>query len=151
MSYFECFCEGYSLRRVLGIQKYIYKYHTSQLMMPFSVFDLLLFNRWHTWWGEKLIKHDVYWRIWWPISFLLATLGVVKTIRENFSLSKLRKHFLERNKFLELILLIWTIAYLAFLSLGQATVRYFYPLLPILYILAMNFLSNLFKINRENK
>lgn len=137
-TYFKCFGEGYSLKQVLGIQRYIYEYHQSQLMMPFFAFDLLLFNRWHTWWGERLIIADPQWRIWWPVSFFITLLGVV---------SRFKKYFLKKDKPLELILVTWVVIYLVFLSLGQATTRYFFPLLPILYILSVHYFIKLGKIH----
>jgi len=119
-------------------------------MMPFSAFDLLLFNRWHTWWGERLITSDPQWRIWWPASFFLVILGIARIIKENLSISRLKRYFLKKNNSLELILVAWIIIYLAFLSVGQTTTRYFFPILPIFYILAVNSLNKFFKLNTKN-
>ena len=149
-AYFKCFLEGYSLRKVLGIQKYMYEYHKSQLMTPFSAFDLLLFNRWHTWWGERLIASDPQWRIWWPTSFFLAILSIARIIKENFSIGRLKRYFSRKENSLESVLIAWIIIYLTFLSVGQTTTRYFFPILPIFYILAVNSLNKLFKLNTKS-
>lgn len=90
VSYFKLFLDGYTLKKVLGVQRYIYEYHKSQLTILFSSFDLLLFNRWHTWWGENAIITDPQWRIWWPISFFATITGFIKVIKDNQSLNKLK-------------------------------------------------------------
>lgn len=145
VSYFKLFLDGYTLKKVLGVQRYIYEYHKSQLTMLFSSFDLLLFNRWHTWWGENAIITDPQWKIWWPISFFATITGFVKVIKDNPSANKLKKYFLRRENLLELVLLLWIIIYLIFLATGQATTRYFLPVIPIFYILTINYLNKFLK------
>lgn len=134
---------GASIVDIFGIQKYIYHYHKAQLSLPFSFWDLLLLNRWHTWWGTREIISDPQWIIIWPISafftLIYSLLGVFKKI----SVSEQEK-----------IIIIWIIVYSLFLSLGDTSTRYFPPLLPFIYIIAISFLVKItsrVKIKRKLK
>lgn len=128
-SYTKTILDGYSLWQILGVQKYIFYYHQTKIENSFSFWDLILFNRWHTWWGDRSIIHDNTWFIAWPIaifstfSFLIA--AFVKIMRMN-----------EEEKFLS----IWVLVYCGLLSIGNSTTRYFLPLVPVLYILMVSFL-----------
>lgn len=128
-SYTKTILDGYSLWQILGVQKYIFYYHQAKLENSFSFWDLILFNRWHTWWGDRSITHDNTWFIAWPISifstfsFLIASF--MRIIRMN-----------EGEKFLT----TWVLVYCGLLSIGNSTTRYFLPLVPILYILMVSFL-----------
>lgn len=133
-SYFRTIQDGYSLFQILGVQKYILFYHQSKLENLFSFWDLLFFNRWHAWWGERIIISDSTWIIAWPIATVLTTgfalLFLFKKIKIN-SASK--------------IILLWILAYCLLLSGGNSTTRYFLPLLPFLYTFATAFLVVLFR------
>ena len=123
-SYTKTILDGYTLRQILGIQKYIFAYHQSAFVLPFSFWDLLLFNRWHTWWGTNAISSDPQWQIFWPVSVLLAAVGGVLAVFKKLQVSDE-----------EAFLYLWIIAYSAMLSFGYSSTRYFLPLLPFLYIL----------------
>ena len=131
-SYAKTMLDGYSLWQILGVQKYIFYYHQTKLENSFSFWDLILFNRWHTWWGDRSIIHDNTWFIAWPIaifsafSFLIASF--MKMVRMN-----------EGEKFLS----IWVLVYCGLLSIGNSTTRYFLPLVPVLYILMISFLARI--------
>jgi len=128
-SYTKTILDGYSLWQIMGVQKYIFYYHQTKLENSFSFWDLIFFNRWHTWWGDRSVIHDDTWFIAWPIamfstfSFLIASF--VKIIHMN-----------EAEKFLS----IWVLVYCGLLSIGNSTTRYFLPLVPVLYILMASFL-----------
>lgn len=128
VSYFQTFQAGYSLIKVLGIQKYIFVYHKSAFAQPFSFWDLLFFNRWHTWWGDYAILSDAEWSILWPISALIILFFVGFSLWKNIILSAG-----------ELVLLFWISMYAMMLSFGYTSTRYFLPLVPFLYILATSF------------
>lgn len=124
---------GSSILHIIGIQKYIYYYHKAQLDLPFSFWDLLMFNRWHTWWGTRAIASDPQWIIIWPISTILTFAHFLVGISKKILISEPEK-----------ILIIWIVMYSLFLSLGQTSTRYFPPLLPFLYIIAISFLVKIF-------
>lgn len=138
-SYAKTISDGYSLRQIIGIQKYMFYYHQSKLENLFSFWDLILFNRWHTWWGNRSIVSDSAWFIAWPIavfsalSFLIASF--IRRIRIN-----------EAEKFL----FIWVLAYCGLLSIGNSTTRYFLPLVPIFYILMISALVRVVFFLRKN-
>ncbi|MDP2649862.1 MAG: glycosyltransferase family 39 protein [bacterium] len=125
---------GSSIVHILGIQRYIYNYHKLQLSLPFSFWDLILFNRWHTWWGTKGITSDPQWIIIWPISMILTLIYFLAGIFKKVPVSEPEK-----------ILIIWIIAYSLFLSLGQTSTRYFPPLLPFAYIITISFLKKTYE------
>lgn len=134
VSYIKVFAFGYSFRELLGVQKWIFLYHKSQLILPFSIWPLLLLNKWYVWFGNTPIISDPQWRITWP----LITLGSLLTIGF-YLLQKIK-----RNKDVE-VLMAWVIFYLLFFSFGQITARYFVILLPILYMIAIFGLTSLIR------
>jgi len=131
-SYTKTILDGYSLWQILGVQKYMFYYHQTKLENSFSFWDLILFNRWHIWWGDRSIIRDNTWFILWPMaifsafSFLIAWL--VKIMRMN-----------EEEK----VLSIWVLIYCGLLSIGNSTTRYFLPLVPVVYILMVSFLVHI--------
>lgn len=131
---------GYSVFSVFGIQKYILTYHKSKFVLPFTFWDLLLFNRWHTWWGNYAISFDPEWTILWPLFTILSFLSVVLSFIKKIKLSSA-----------EIIVLLWIIAYSLMLSAGYTSTRYFLPLTPFLYIMGISFLYKAFRVmkNRE--
>ena len=129
VSYTRTIQLGSSILHIFSIQKYIFYYHKAQLSLPFSFWDLLLFNRWHTWWGGRAITSDPQWIIVWPISAFLTLIFFIFGILKKISVSEPEK-----------IIIIWIILYSLFLSMGETSTRYFPPLLPFLYIIAISFL-----------
>lgn len=139
-SYTKTIIDGYSIIKTLGIQKYILFYHKSQLINPFSFWDLILFNRWHTWWGDMRIISDSTWHIGWPISIVSTVCFLLFIIRKKLVLSKA-----------EIVIFLWVFSYILLLSGGMATTRYFLPLLPFLYILSFDFVVHIWKTFYEKK
>ena len=125
---------GSSVLNIFGIQKYIFYYHKAQLSLPFSFWDLLLFNKWHTWWGTREVISDLQWIIIWPISMFFTGIFSVLGILRKISISEPEK-----------IIIIWIIVYSLFLSLGETSTRYFSPLLPFIYIIATSFLKKTYE------
>jgi len=134
-SYTRTLQSGYSPLEILGIQKYIFVYHKAKFVLPFTVWDLLLFNKWHTWWGNKAILSDREWNILWPFStvssFGLGLFFIYKKIKISPA---------------EQIIILWILGYMAMLSVGYVSTRYFLPLIPFLYILSFSFIVKIVKI-----
>jgi len=125
LSYIRVFAFGYTINKFLGIQKWVFLYHKSLLILPLSVWPLILLNKWYVWYGNKPVVADSQWIITWPfitmLTFATAVLGVLRKIKLNSNLW---------------ILIAWTIFYFAFFSFGEISSRYFVILIPILYIIA---------------
>lgn len=134
-SYTKTILDGYSFFQILAVQKYIFAYHNSKIIAPFSFWDLLMLNRWHTWWGDRRILHDVHWIITWPISAFLSYASLVLILLKKMKVSEPGK-----------VLFIWIVVYSLLLSIGTSTTRYFLPLLPFLYILAIDLLIKIYQI-----
>jgi len=124
LSYVNTLFTGTGISNYLGIQKWVFLYHKSQLILPFSIWSLLLLNKWYVWWGDKPVIADNQWQITWPIITIGAILiGIFILIKR-----------LPRSPLVELLLL-WSGFYLLFFSFGQITSRYLVILLPIFYII----------------
>ncbi len=126
LSYVRVFAFGYSIHGFLGIQKWVYLYHNSQLILPFSVWPLIILNQWHVWFGNTPVIKDGQWLITWPIISIISLVTVMLYVFKR----------IPRDPKLE-ILMAWFIVYMCFLSLGQTFSRYFVILIPILYIIAL--------------
>lgn len=124
LSYFRIFAYGYSLRSFFGIQKYIFLYHKSQLILPFSIWPLLLFDRWYVWFGNKPFITDSQWSFTWPIlmigSLLVIFLYIWKKINHIITVE---------------VLMIWVVLYILFFSFGQIASRYLVIYIPVLYLI----------------
>ena len=134
-SYARTIQSGYSIWQIFGIQKYIYYYQSSKLILPFSFWDLLFFNKWHTWWGDMRILSDSNWIILWPISFLLSFILFILVLARRVGLQTGEK-----------IVFLWIIFYMAMLSAGTATTRFFLPLSPFFYILSVSCVKKIYTI-----
>lgn len=132
-SYTRTIMDGYSIIQIFGIQKYILAYHKSKFILPFSFWDLLLFNRWHTWWGGNAIIKDPQWIILWPISVILTFVHGIY-----FLIKKLRLNNAEK------FLFIWLIVYTLTLSTGYSSTNYFLTIIPFFYILSVSFLQKVY-------
>lgn len=135
LSYTKTILDGYSFFQILGVQKYIFVYHSSKFMLPFSFWDLLLFNRWHTWWGDRSITFDQQWTVIWPIAVFFTILYLVLALGKKIVLSNSEK-----------IIYFYLLVMSVMLSFGHTSTRYFLPFLPFLYILSIAFLK---KINEK--
>lgn len=127
LSYTRTIQSGYSILQVFSIQKYILVYHKSAFVVPLSFWDLLLFNRWHTWWGNNSIISDPQWQIAWPAAVFLSIFkGIWVLIKKAPVTSD------------EIIIFLWVLFYCLTLSVGYTSTRYFMPILPFLYILGVS-------------
>lgn len=135
LSYTKTIQEGYSIFQVFSIQKYIFFYHKSKLANYFSFWDLIMFNRWHTWWGDRRIIFDPEWFFIWPISIVISyghiLLGILKKIRFSDS---------------EIVISLWILCYCILLSIGFSTTRYFFALTPFLYIISISLIVKVIKL-----
>lgn len=126
LSYIQSYLLRPDLHEFLGIQKWVFLYHKSQLILPFSIWPLIFLNRWHVWFGDKPVITDAQWQITWPAVTLLAFITIIlyllKKVRHNLSVE---------------ILMAWVVLYFLFFSFGQVTSRYFVILIPILYLISI--------------
>ena len=138
-SYIRVFAFGYTFNKFLGIQKWIFLYHKSQLILPFSIWPLMLLNKWYVWYGSKPVISDPQWLITWPLITLLTIATAI--------LSILRKIKVNENVW---VLISWAVFYFALFSFGEITSRYFVILIPILYIISIYGIYSLFKAFKKN-
>lgn len=130
LGYTRTMQDGYTVLQIFSVQKYILFYHKSKLINEFTFWDLLFFNRWHTWWADRRIISDSEWIIIWPITMFFSFLFTIENFFKRLAFSKAEK-----------VIILWVIAYCLLLSIGSTTTRYFLPLVPFLYILSVRFLQ----------
>lgn len=126
LSYLQALLLNPNFREFVGIQKWVFLYHKSQLILPFSIWPLMLLNKWYVWFGDKPIVSDSQWQITWPIitiiTFFTIILYIFRKIKHNFQVE---------------ILMAWVLCYFLFFSFGQITSRYFVILIPVLYMITI--------------
>lgn len=134
-SYIRVFAFGYTFSKFLGIQKWVFLYHKSFLILPLSVWPLLLLNKWYVWFGNKPVISDAQWSVSWPVITVVSILTIILYI--------LKK--IPRNKNIE-VLMAWFFFYMLFLSFGQVFSRYFVIMVPILYIISTYGLVSMYNV-----
>lgn len=126
LTYVRVFSFGYGLREYLGIQKWIFLYHQSQFILPFSIWPLVMLNKWYVWFGDSRIISDENWTILWPIitviSFLTIGFYFFKRIKQQREIE---------------ILLAWTFFFFLFFSFGQIFSRYLVAVIPVMYVITV--------------
>jgi hypothetical protein len=85
-SYIRVFAFGYELRPFLGIQRWIFEYHTGKVDNIGSVWPLIYLNQWYVWWGDEPVLKESQWRWSWPITTTL-TIGVSMILAFNNTMS----------------------------------------------------------------
>lgn len=151
LSYFKLFLEGWSIIKVLSVQKWIFWYHQGHIAKLGSVWPYLFLNRWYVWWGDEVFQPVAQWNIFWPIfTFISVAFSIfillkffVSAIRGNFSDSERCLGGVLRFDQKITVLCLWVVFYLGFLSLGTVTSRYLFYLLPFCYILGTYFLKRI--------
>ena len=125
-TYSRVFAFGYDVKELLGIQKWIFLYHKSQFILPFSIWPLVFLNQWHVWFGDMPVIPDEAWFFTWPIitglSFLTIVLYILRKIKHRAELE---------------ILLSWTFFFFFFFSFGQIFSRYLIIVIPVMYIISI--------------
>lgn len=138
LNYVQLLFQGYSLQSFLGVQKYIFLYHKTQLIHPFTIWPLLLFNKWYVWWGNTPVLSDPQWRVSWPIVTVSVWIAAVFTFIKR-----------EKNNIPFLLCVAWSCTYILFFSFGQITARYIVILLPVMYLVFFYLLQQVWR--RYNK
>lgn len=133
-TYIAVLFTNYPLKQFLGIQKWVFLYNKGHIQNAFTVWPLLLFNQWHTWWGTRAVLSDAQWSILWPIATIITFVTIILYITGR----------IPRKRGMEMIM-AWIVFYLALLSLSDANVRYFVILLPMLYLVSIYGLEYLAK------
>lgn len=134
-SYFPFFIKNPSVSAFYSLQLKTLKIHLSHVpeYPKFQVFNVLFFNKWLSWWGDKNFIPSGYWNIFWPILTLNFFLTIVINFKKN------------------LLINLWTLFYLLFLSFRLFFPRYLFLLLPFLYLqLCYNLKSLYLFLNRKS-
>lgn len=125
LSYIKVLIDGYPLNRFLGIQKWIFLYNKGHVTQPFTIWPLLLLNKWYVWFGNVPVISDPQWIITWPIITIISLISILKNL-----ILKIAKKEVE-------ILFFWILVYLILMSFVQASSRYLVILIPFLYLVSI--------------
>lgn len=134
LAYLPAYWQGYNPRMILGVQHYIYVFHSEKIhVSPLDVWQLLLFNRWHVPW-DNTIRQSVDWQITWPLITITSIIMAIVIFRRN----KQKKNDKDTGTNSEMMqfMVVWSILYIATLMSANLLPRYVLPLLPSLYILS---------------
>lgn len=135
-SYTRLFFEGWGVYKILSIQKWILWYHQSRLINFGSVWEFIYLGKWRVWWGDKPYLPVNQWTILWPTFTTLALIFSSLVLLKNFrSKTRWLRNFKFDSKVM--VLCLWVIFYLVFLSFGNINSRYVFYLLPFCYILGV--------------
>lgn len=117
LSYLPFFLKNPNFISFYNLQVKALKIHLSHVpeYPKGQVFNVLFFNRWLSWWGEKNYIKTEFWNLFWPI------------LTVNFFLT-----FFKFKK--NLLINLWTLFYLLFLSSRLFFPRYLFLLIPFFYI-----------------
>lgn len=121
-NYLKVLIDGYPINRFLGIQRWIFEYNQGHVTQPFSIWPLILVNKWYVWFGNKPVISDSQWLITWPIITVFSIVTIIINL-----IRKISKREVE-------IIFFWIIIYFSLMSFIQATTRYFVILIPFLYL-----------------
>lgn len=124
LSYVRVLAFDKNLHTFIGIQKWVFLYHKSQLILPFTIWPLILFNKWYVWYGNQPIISDPQWRITWPIGLIGTIITIAFYVRKK----------IPHKKEVE-VLMAWSVFYILFFSIGQITTRYLIIYIPVLYMI----------------
>lgn len=114
-----------SLLSFIKYQRYIINWwFGSPQIDHFKVWDLILFNRWHTWWGNMAIVPVSEWRLTWPIIIIVSLVSIFVFIRRPNTLK------------LTLPLYLWLVVSLLLYSFEAVYPRHLLFIIPAAYILA---------------
>lgn len=115
-----------SIISFIKYQRYIIEWwFGSPQTKPLQVWDMIFFNRWHTWWGNLDIVPIDIWRFTWPVIFLVSILSILL-----FKLHRVTTRYV-------LPLYLWLVISLTLYSFETVYPRHLLFIFPVAYLLTM--------------
>ncbi len=143
LGYSRYFLLGHNLREFMGVQKWILNFYAVGAKgAPGMVFPMFI-NLWQTWWNGVISISE--WQITWPITLVLSILYFFLFIIRFPELRALNSGNRERSPDKLLLIVIWLIVYLLFLSFIPVWPRYFLLIIPFLYLLSVSLAKELLR------
>lgn len=116
-------------------QRYIISWwFGSPQTMPLQVWDMIFFNRWHTWWGNLDIVPIDLWRFTWPVIFGISIFSFILFIFRRGSLKYI------------LSLYLWLVISMLLYSFETVYPRHLLFIFPVAYLLSLMTLTGLANI-----
>lgn len=131
LSYGSFFLNGGTVRKFLGVQKWIVEFYRASKIDTGKIFGtyifLILFNKWKVWSeGYPFTKYQ-YWSIGWPIIFIMGSLVILKMFK-NF----------KKASFEELFFGLWVTIYAVSLAFIPVFPRYLLLLfIPMIILICL--------------
>ena len=136
LPYTYSFITGFGLTDWIRLQRWMTSWWAGNARVPWGgIFSIIFTGNWHTWWGNRDIIAVGEWTPLWPLAAVLGFISIFQIIKN-------------RN-YPGLLLWLWCIFYLLFLSVTSPFPRYLILLMPFLYLLTLDFIRQLF--SRLNK
>lgn len=140
VTYASFFLHGNSIRAFFGAQKWIFLFWKNNSINTGEYFGnivpLVLFNKWHVWWGTKGYISFVHWSIFWPLFFILGVLSSIFLIT--------KKKSKQDNHQAGLLLSLWVIIAVAYLMFIPVSPRYLMIIYCPMYITIAIFIKRFF-------
>lgn len=127
-SYTSLFLHGNSLRAFFGAQKWIFLFWRNNSINTGEYFGnilpLVLFNKWHVWWGTQKYISFEHWTIFWAVFFIFGIIaaGYFIFINRNMLLWQAKKIQVKDEP--ALLLSLWTVVAVAYLMFIPVSPRY---------------------------
>lgn len=120
-SYSQHFLLGNTLIDFLGVQKWIINFYASGAKGSLTApWEILFTGKYANWWGQTSVVNE--WHIGWPILVVASTIATIIIVKKHLTSPIL-------------LISIWTVIYLLFLSFVPIWSRYFLLILPFMYTL----------------
>ncbi len=134
-SYSMYFIKGGTFLGFLGVQKWIIHFYSTGVKASYGiVYPMILFGKWYTWFGG--VQKVLEWTILWPVSFIGSIFAFLAFIIEYMRDRKMKIEYSGR-----ILIALWVISYLVFLTFTPVFPRYLLLLLPFMYNLTIWFLT----------
>lgn len=144
-TYFKFFLETKSFFTFFGMQKWIFLFwqnnSVNQTKAFGNVIPLVLFNKWHVWWGDVPYINYSGWTVIWPVFFILGAAASVYFLINRKAYRQSDKHM----EYLPTLLGLWFVCFTAYLCFVPISPRYLLMLYFPTYILTVLFVYNTLK------
>ncbi len=135
LSYIMYFIKGGNLYSFLGVQKWILHFYSTGVKAKYGiVYPMILFGKWYTWFGG--VQKVSEWTILWPISFIGSMFAIFTFAAQYVRDRKVKIVYSGR-----ILIALWVVSYLCFLTITPVFPRYLLLLLPFMYNLTIWFLT----------
>jgi hypothetical protein len=124
LPYWSAFIQGMNPVGFWHFQGWLTSWWAGNARIPWgTILPLIWSGSWFTWWGPKSIIKVQEWSLLWPVCFIFGLVSIYKII--------------QNRTFPLLLIWMWSVCYLAFLTFTSPFPRYLIILMPFMYLLSL--------------